>query len=303
MLAQRAEQRCDARAVPGLKKSGVCEGDGMTTRSAWDLLAGSGGAWMRSVVWLGGILLGGFGCGGTASPSGVALAQLRHPWMHVEPLDILDAHDDDVMGLVVESDGCTALRSSVTATVNGEPMALLYPGGVAGQAADGGCTRTTFRTPSFLGHPPGDVDFMLTDGTTTWRMTVTALYATRSVVIPASYTSSGQAGQMLVLQWLPVSDVFDPRLGTGFDLQFDAVMSATPTWDITDPVAITVDGSFIRTVIPPPVADAIRGVENGALHFRGYAHAGVSHCTGIGTCVADVRIVNAPPLPFQVTVN
>ncbi|NVJ08845.1 hypothetical protein HUW63_26880 [Myxococcus sp. AM001] len=235
------------------------------------------------------------GCGGSLTAEPVDLAGLSNRTLTLSQsdVDIFEGVDEPgshrvtvTFSSAAEEDRCTELREGVTATFNGQPMAL-ERGGVDGTAGRDVCVPTRayydFDPNVWVRQPMEDARIVLQDGT----HTVTVVLKNGKAKRLFSFQGPGAEdrltrGQTYSFRWLPEGEV-------------PGVISAT----------LLREGGSATAAIPTEQEEAVvrftllqtTPVAAHLLTLSATAPGEVLECTGVATCAATVfhseeRVVN-----------
>lgn len=208
------------------------------------------------------------------------------------------------VGIGAETEECLTVRWGVSATVNDMSMGSFSTGGsyYSFDAKGDVCNSPGFfvsdnhrannpDAPSKIPDLTGpETLVVVSDGQTTWRAVFQSLCAPRSVTRVPSTAGSVRAGEEVVLQWAPETDLIAPTL-----LLVRPEGSEEIVYRVQNP---TVVGKTLKFPMPALATSGRYTFEpRGVSLFR----AGVASCEGPSVCQASCHDLDVAPALVEFT--
>ncbi|MCY1072965.1 hypothetical protein [Archangium lansingense] len=200
--------------------------------------------------------------------------------------------------IITGAPGCVGMRRGVTGAINELSLGTFQTGSTyySYDAQGDVCSPPGFyvddnhrasrpdaasRLPDFTAET---ANIVISDGNTEWRAEFQSVCAARSVTLASPATGSVRAGDPVVLQWSPATDLVSPDM---------LLVRKEGAEEIVDRVyRLTVEGTTVKFVMPALEAEGRYTFEPiGVVPFR----AGVARCDGPVVCDAQCTDIKVAP--------
>ncbi|MFN7145419.1 MAG: hypothetical protein ACK4YP_16720 [Myxococcota bacterium] len=219
-------------------------------------------------------------------PEAHTLLDIYHPMLQLNTGSVPGGTEQVQLFLHPELPGVCHPIPTLTATLDGAPMTRLT-GKVEGEAGyDRDCAVYEFTVDAATLTPKPTTTIVVTDGTTTLTMEVANLLTPRTMTPSATDVKPGDT---VTVAWSPPTDVVDPSVAVGFELEKGDESVMIPRKDV-----VFGAGSLTFTVPPAPTGQVTVSLI-GTLGLQ----PAVTKCEGAHKCAVS-RLYDVAPFTLNV---